>query len=256
MQVLVTGISEKAYVHPEAKIHETATIYPLAFIDKKAKVGAHSVVYPNSYIGEEVRIGEHSLIYSNVSLMNACQLGNHVVILPGTVIGTEGFGFIPTGKEIKKVPQVGQVVIEDHVQVGSLCNIDSATFDKTTIKEGTKIDGLVKIGHNVSIGKHNILCSQVGLSGGATLGDHVIVAGQAGFNTGITVESHTTIGGKAGVTHSLKSGTYHGFPVTEAKEWRRMILAQKKVPQLLADMRKLQKRLKLLEEELEKAKQP
>ena len=241
------GISSKAYIHPEAHVSKSCTIYPMSYIDKGAKVGPNTIIYPHCFIGENVSVGQNSTLHPSVTVLKNSTIGNHVTIHPGVVIGSDGFGFIPTGKEIVKVPQEGHVEIQDHVQIGSLCNIDSATFEKTVVKKGSKLDAFVQVAHNVTVGEQNILCAQVGVAGGATLGDHVIAAGQAGVNSGISLASHTTLGAKAGAVKSLSKGVYQGFPAIKSSEWKRAKVMERKLPKLLDRIRDLEARIQELE---------
>ena len=227
----VTSIQEKSSV----TVHPDAVIYPGATISSNVSIAKDSVIYPGVFIGKGCKIGEGCTLHPNVVLYHECEVGNHVIIHAGSVIGSDGFGYLPQADGSRvKIPQVGNVVIEDDVEIGSNSSIDRAALDTTLIKRGTKIDNLVQVAHNVTVGEDNVLCSQVGISGSCTLGSSVILAGQVGLADHVEICNQVMIGAKSGVPSSVKtSGIYSGIPIMEQRLWRRAMGALKKLPEFM-----------------------
>ena len=199
-------------------IHPTAVIAPGAKLERNVAVGAHTIIeegavisegcvlYANCYVGHEVHMGKDCLIYPQVVLRENVLLGNRVIIHSGTVIGSDGYGYVTVDGKHMKIPQVGSVLIEDDVEIGANVTVDRARFDKTIIGEGTKIDNLVQIAHNVTIGKHCFIVAQSGIAGSTKLGDYVILAAQAGLVGHIEIGDGAIVTAQSGVTHSIKPG--------------------------------------------------
>ena len=215
--------------HSHNTIDKTATIMKNVVLGKNIVIGADTIIYPNTVIGDRCKIGANCIIYPNCTIREDTQIRNNVIIQAGVCIGSDGFGFIEhRGKHIK-IPQLGNVVIEDDVEIGSNTTIDRGRFSSTVIGGGSKIDNLVMIGHNVKIGKDCLIVSQVGISGSTTLGDRVTLAGQVGTVGHISICSDTTVLGKGGVTKSItEPGIYAGMPIKPAKLWRRAIASMYK----------------------------
>lgn len=236
------GISPKAYIHESAKIGSHVSIYPFAYIDAEAEISDGSIIYPHVYVGVRARLGKQVVMFPGSVAMSEVVIGDRVIIHPNAVIGADGFGFASGSRGITKIPQVGNVVLEDDVEVGSLSNIDRATFDRTHIGKSTKIDSLVHIGHNVEIGDYSILCGQFGVAGSTKIGKKFLAAGQSAVTQGVTLGDGITLGGRCAVSGNLPDGgTYMGNPHRPASEWRREILALKKLPELLKRVRELEK---------------
>ncbi|MDH4227066.1 MAG: UDP-3-O-(3-hydroxymyristoyl)glucosamine N-acyltransferase [Deltaproteobacteria bacterium] len=246
--------------HPKAGTHESAVIDKASVIGKNVSIGAHvvieenvfvgdnTVIYPGVYIGRNSNIGESTLIYSNVSVREASKIGKRVIIHCGSVIGSDGFGFAKDSKGMFKVPQTGNVVIGDDVEIGACVTIDRATLGSTVIGSGTKIDNLVQIAHNVKIGENSILVAQVGISGSTKIGNRVTIAGQSGVAGHISVADDTTIGAKSGVTGIIKEkGTYTGYPAIPHKEWLVLQGTMARLPELKKKIKELEARIKELE---------
>ena len=199
-------------------------------VDKRVRFGNNVTVGDNvtimagCYVGDNVVIGSNTLLYPNVTLYHGTHIGEHCIIHAGTVVGCDGYGFAHTkqGEHIK-IYQNGNVVIEDHVEIGANCTIDRAVFGTTFIRTGTKLDNLIQIAHNCDLGEHTLLAAQVGLAGSTTLGRNVVMGGQSATAGHLEVGAFTTIAGKGGVTKSLEGGKmYAGFPAIEIKLWRKM----------------------------------
>ncbi len=242
----------QAEVHPSAVVgkdvvanFDRVRIGANAVIEEGASLGDGTDVGPGCFVGRNARIGANCRLHANVTVYASCVLGNRVVLHGGCVIGADGFGYEFENGKHRKVPQNGIVQIDDDVEVGANTTIDRARIGKTWIGAGTKIDNLVQIAHNVTVGKHCIIVAQCGIAGSATLGDYVVMAAQAGIGGHVEVGSQCTIGGRAGVTKSLPEGrkSYLGFPAVPVMQERRRIVASRQLPELLA-------RVKQLEEEM------
>lgn len=242
-------------------IHPSAVISPTAMLDEsKVSIGPHAVVEDDVVIGNGtsigdgacvergVRLGEDCFIHSGAVVKERCILGDRVIIHSGAAIGTDGFGYeMQNGRHVK-IDQVGIVQIDDDVEVGSCTTIDRARFGRTWIGEGTKIDNLVQIGHNCVIGKHCILCGQVGISGSTRLGDYVVMAGQVGVAGHLSIGSKVTFMAKAGVTKDYpEPGAYTGFPAKPLLEGRRILTYPGRVPELLERIKELEERVAALD---------
>jgi len=236
------GISGQASVSPTAKIEEDCYIGDFAFIGDNTKIGRGVKIFPGVYIGSNCEIGDYTVIFPNVTIYEGTKIGRFVRIHSGTVIGSDGFGyaFSKEEKKIYKVPQVGGVVIEDFVEIGANTTIDRGTIGNTVIEEGTKIDNLVQIGHNVKIGKYCFIVSQVGISGSTKIGDFVTLAGKVGVAGHIEIASNVTVAAKSGITKSIKEpGTYAGFPVRPYKEWRKIQALTDRLPEIYGKIKKM-----------------
>jgi UDP-3-O-[3-hydroxymyristoyl] glucosamine N-acyltransferase len=239
------GISKYAFIEEGASIDSPVTVYPFACISKGARIGKGTIIGPNVFIGEDTIIGEDCLIYPNVVIRERISIGKRVIIHSGTVIGSDGFGYVFHEGRHYKIPQVGGVIIEDDVEIGANVTIDRATKGNTVIRQGTKIDNLVQIAHNVKIGPHSIIVAQTGIAGSSELGAGVILAGQVGVADHIKIESGVKVGAQSGIMEDLKTGNYFGTPTLPAREWFKLFALYKRLPELF-------KRIKDIEEKLNK----
>lgn len=215
------GISDKAAVDITATIGEGTEIAAGAVIGKHVIIGAHCIISPNAVIGDGVTIGDHTRIGANTTLSHTV-IGKHVLIHPNVSIGQDGFGFARSDKGAVKVPQLGRVLVEDHVEIGAGSCIDRGAGPDTVIGMGSKIDNLVQLGHNVRIGRSAIIVSQVGVSGSTEIGDGATLAGQVGVAGHLKIGRGSTVAAKAGVHSHIPDGTiYGGFPAVPIMEWRR-----------------------------------
>lgn len=243
-------------VHPTAIIHETAsigdnvTIGPYSIIDKRVVIGDHTIIHGHVTISPQAVIGTRCAIHSQVTIREGSQIGNRVVIQPGAVIGACGFGYLTDENgNHHKIPQLGNVILEDDVEIGANTTIDRARFKSTTIAKGTKVDNLVQIGHNVSIGENSILVSQTGVSGSVRIGKNVVIGGQTGLVGHIQICDRVKIGAQSGVSKSiLKPGNYRGFPLAEYTEFNRYAVHLKKIGQYANKIKELESRLEEIEE--------
>ncbi|MGQ0737486.1 MAG: UDP-3-O-(3-hydroxymyristoyl)glucosamine N-acyltransferase [Bacteroidota bacterium] len=206
MQQQLTGVQQPSYVAATASYGDNVFIGAFAYLGEHVKVGNNSKIFPNAYLGNNVSIGENSIIHPGVKIYHDCKVGSHVIIHAGTVIGSDGFGFAPqTDGTLKKVPQIGNVVIEDHVEIGANTTIDRATIGSTLIKSGAKLDNLIQIAHNVEVGNFTAIAAQAGISGSTKVGNGVIIGGQAGLAGHINIADNVKINGQSGVNKSVKT---------------------------------------------------
>jgi len=247
------GIDKTAIISPTACIGSDVSIGAYVVIGERTSIGNKTTIYPGTVIDDDVIVGEGCTIYSNVSIREQCKIGNRVIIHAGTVIGSDGFGFAPKEDgSYEKIPQRGNVVIEDDVEVGANCTIDRATLGETIIKRGVKLDNLIHVAHNVVIGEDTVIAAQTGISGSTKIGKQCALGGQVGLTGHITIADKTKIGAQSGVPKSInESGkTYFGYPAREIHETLRIEGAIRQLPQLLVEFRELQKRIERLEQVL------
>jgi UDP-3-O-[3-hydroxymyristoyl] glucosamine N-acyltransferase len=224
LAILTKFFAKEPWIDGEFYIHSSAKVDKSVRIGKGVKIGKNVVIMPNVTIAPFVEIDEGSVIYPNVSIYRDTKIGKNVIIHSGSVIGSDGFGYAHTkdGRHIK-IYHLGQVIIEDEVEIGANTTIDRAVFGKTIIKRGSKIDNLVQIGHNCEIGENSILVSQVGLSGSTKLGRNVVMGGQSATAGHLEIAPFTTIAARGGVTKSIKKAdTYSGFPLMPHKQWLKL----------------------------------
>ncbi len=204
-QQQLTGIQQPAYIAATAKIGANVYIGAFTYIGENAIIGDSSKIYPNTYLGNNVSIGENTIIHPGVKIYHDCVIGSRVTIHAGVVIGSDGFGFVPQeNKKLKKIPQIGNVIIQDEVEIGANTTIDRATIGSTLIKFGAKLDNLLQIAHNVEVGNNTAIAALSGVSGSTKIGDNVMIGGQSGLAGHIQIADNTKIGGKSGVTKSIK----------------------------------------------------
>lgn len=235
-----TGIHPRAYVSPLARIGENVAIHAFAYVGDEAEIGDGSTLHPGSVVSEGCKLGRDVVIRPNAVLYENVILGDRVEIHAGTVIGGDGFGYrLVDGRHVK-VPQTGRVEIGDDVEVGANCTIDRATFEATRIGEGSKIDNLVMIGHNNQIGRHNLLCGQVGIAGSCKTGDYVVMAGQAGIKDRTEIGDKVVVGAQAGVHRNIPSDTQVlGSPAIPVREQRRIFQMIARLPEMSKQLKEL-----------------
>lgn len=241
------GISKNAYISKSATLGDNVTVLPFAYISDDVQIGSNTIIYPNVYIGENAFIGENCIIYPNVVIQQRVKVGNNVTIHSGAILGADGFGYVMEDGIYHKVPQIGTVIIEDNVEIGANTTIDRATTGATIIGEGTKIDNLVQIGHNVKVGKNVIIVSQTGIGGSSRIGNNVVLGGQVGIADHVTIEDGTMIAAKGGVMGKVERGIYSGYPILPHKEWWRAIAVFKKLPELKKRVEELEEKISQIE---------
>lgn len=242
---------DAACIHPSADIHASANIHPMAFIGSGASIGSGTLVFPFVYIGENVSVGSDCVIYPNVSIMAGCSIGDRVIVHSGAVIGSDGFGFVETPQGRKKIPQLGNVVIENDVEIGANTTIDRATLGRTVIGQGVKIDNLVQVAHNVQVGEHSVLVSQVGISGSSILEDHVILGGQAGVAGHLKIGRKSRVAAKSGVGKDIPPETdCGGIPAMNHTTFLKNAVLMPKLPQAFKRIKQLENQMKAMQEQL------
>ena len=228
-----TGIHERAVIGQNVVIGKDPSIHPNVVISDEVKIGDRVTIYPGAWIGKGTTIGDDAVIYSNVSIRENLQIGNRVIIHAGATIGSDGFGYVTDEGIHHKIPQVGGVIIGDDVEIGANSTIDRATLGNTVIKRGTKIDNLVHVAHNVTIGEHCFLIAQVGIAGSCTLGNYVVLAGQVGLADHIRIGDRTMVSAQSGVIKDIEPGqVMGGYYAMPQREWLKVQALIPKLPEL------------------------
>ncbi|KPK01179.1 MAG: hypothetical protein AMK71_06535 [Nitrospira bacterium SG8_35_4] len=238
------GISDRAVIGKNITTGDDVSIHPLSNICDNVSMGARVTISSGVYIGEGVTIGDDTLIYPNVTIREKTRIGNNVIVHSGTVIGSDGFGYVLEKGRHHKIPQTGGVIIEDNVEIGANVTIDRATIGDTFIGQGTKIDNLVQIGHNVKIGTNCIIVSQVGISGSVEIGDGVVLAGQVGIRDHIKIGDGAIVGAQAGIGSDIPGGQiYSGSPAIPHKTWLRAQSIYAKLPEYIRRLQGIERKL-------------
>jgi len=243
------GIQQPSYISPSAKMGTDVFVGAFSYIGENVKVGNNTKIFPNAFIGDNVQIGEGCIIHPGVKIYHDCVLHNNVVIHAGTVIGGDGFGFAPQADgSFKKVPQIGNVVIEDNVEIGANTTIDRATIGSTCIKEGAKLDNLIQIAHNVEVGSRTVIAAQAGVSGSTKIGKNVMIGGQAGIVGHIQIADGAKINAQSGVSKSLKepNTAVTGSPASDYTSTLRSQAVFRNLPNLEKRVHELEELVKQL----------
>lgn len=248
------GIDPTSFVHPDAKLDSNVALGKNVVVSAGCKIGSNTKIFHNTVLLNGVEIGNDSLIFQNVSIRENCKVGDRAVIHPGTVIGSDGFGFNPDEKGVyHKIPQIGNVVIEDDVEIGANVTIDRAALGSTIIKRGVKIDNLVQIAHNVFVGENTVISSQSGISGSTKVGKNCILAGQVGLVGHIEIADNSILMAQSGISKSVKkSGKYFGSPAKELSTALRLEAHLRNLPDYAERIKELENQVKSLLNELEK----
>jgi len=245
------GIAQEVIRGADVRIGPEVSIYPFVTIGDRANIGARVTLYPGVYLGDDTVIGDDSILYPHVTVLQDCTIGARVILHSGTVIGSDGFGYVQHQGHHHKIPQMGSVVIEDDVELGANVTVDRATFGQTIIKRGTKVDNQVQIAHNVQIGENCILVAQVGIAGSTTIGKYVMIGGQAGLIDHLTIGDGAKIAAGSGLSHNLTPGqVVSGRPAIEHTTWLKSQALTPKLPEFRQDLRTLQVRVGELEQQL------
>lgn len=248
MQQQLTGIQEPSYISKTATVGEQVFIGAFAYLGEQVKIGNHTKIYPNVYIGNNVTVGDHCIIHPGVKIYHDCKLGNNITIHAGTVIGSDGFGFAPQADgSFKKVPQIGNVVIEDFVEIGANATIDRATIGSTLIKKGAKLDNLIQIAHNVEVGHSTVIAAQAGVSGSTKIGNGVMIGGQAGIVGHIQLGDGAKVNAQSGVSKSIEPGkAVTGSPAYDYTSALRSQAVSRRLPELEKRVKELEALVKQL----------
>jgi UDP-3-O-[3-hydroxymyristoyl] glucosamine N-acyltransferase len=249
-----SAIPQKSGIDPQVSISKTAIVGEncyvgdFAFIGDNAKIGKNVKIYPQVYIGDNVTIGDNTILYPGVKIYQACIIGANCIVHASSVIGSDGFGFAPTDGSFKKIPQIGNVILEDDVEIGSNVSIDRATMGSTIIHKGVKIDNLIQIAHNVEIGDNTVMAAQTGISGSTKIGKNCMIGGQVGIAGHISLANNIKIGAQAGVGINVTEDgmALWGSPAFEYKKVTRSIAVFKNLPDLATRLNQLERELKEL----------
>ena len=245
------GIHSSAVTGHDVRIGPDVSIGPLATIGDRVQIGSGVTIYAGVHIGDDAVIGDECILYPHVAVLARCILGHRVILHSGTVIGSDGFGYAQQDGRHHKIPQLGNVCIEDDVELGANVTVDRATFGSTIIKQGTKVDNQVQIAHNVLIGEHSIIVAQVGIAGSTKLGHHVMIGGQAGLVDHLTIGDQVRIASGAGVTNHVESNqTVGGRPAVAHNTWRKAQVLQYQLPEMRNELRALRKEVERLKQQL------
>lgn len=246
-------IEQPSYVADSATTGEGLYLGAFAYIGEGSKIGNNVTIYPNAYIGDNVVIGDDSIIYAGVKIYSGCVVGKRCVLHAGVVLGSDGFGFAPDEKGVfSKVPQIGNVILEDDVEIGANSTVDCATMGSTIIRQGVKIDNLVHLAHNVEIGAHSAMAAQVGVAGSAKIGKHVMVGGQAGISGHLTIADGTKIVAQSGIPSTVKKpDTLMGSPGISIDDFKKSYFGFRKLPFILQKITEFDQKLKSLDKKPE-----
>ena len=241
-------IEQPCFIHDSAQIGANVYIGAFAYIGANVNIADNCQIHPHVVLQENVTIGENTTIYPSVNVYKECHIGARCIIHAGAVIGSDGFGFAPDANGVySKIPQIGNVVIEDDVEIGSNCSIDRATMGSTFIRKGVKIDNLCQIAHNVDVDQHTAMAAQVGIAGSAKIGKHVMIGGQTGIAGHLTVADHTKIVAQSGIPSTVKKAdTLMGTPAIPINDYKRSHIGFRKLPGLITKIQDLENKLKEL----------
>jgi len=245
-------IEKGSFISDKATIGENVYIGAFAYISDGAVIGDNTHIYPNSFIGNNVKIGNNGRVFSGVNIYHDSIIGNYCTIHSNVVIGADGFGFAPNSEgNYNKVPQIGNVILEDYVEIGAGTCVDRATLGSTIIKKGVKLDNLVQIGHNVQVGDNTVIAAQTGIAGSAKLGKNMMVGGQVGIVGHISLADGTLIGAQSGVPKTIrKEGTtLLGSPAYDADDYKKAYMGFRRLPQILNRLRELEQELENLKKD-------
>ena len=242
------GISDRAYIGKSALLGKNVSVYPFVHVGKSAQIGNEVVLFPGVFVGDRAKLGDRTVLFPNVTVMHDCIIGSDVVIHAGCVIGADGFGFVREGSSSIKIPHLGIVQIDDHVEIGANSCIDRAALGKTWIRSGVKTDNLVQIAHNVWIGEDTVIVAQAAIGGSVQVGKQVVIGGQAAIGDHLEISDRAMIGSQAGVPKSISQGqVVSGSPAMPHRLWLKTSSLITRLPEFFARLRDLEKKLSNLE---------
>ena len=248
-----TGIDPLAYIAPTAKIGQNVYIAPFVCVGDNAEIGDNTSLHPHATVGSGAKVGSNCILYPHVTVYHDCRVGNNCILHAGSVVGADGFGFAPSPEGYEKIPQIGIVILEDNVEIGANTCIDRATMGATVIRKGVKLDNLIQIAHNVEVGSHTVMASQVGVAGSTKIGEWCMFGGQVGVAGHITVGNKVNMGAQSGVNGSVKDGkALIGTPPIEFKNYFKSSAVFKKLPDMYLELASLKKELDELKKQLNK----
>ena len=247
------GVDSTAFIAASATVSDDCYVGNFAYIGEGVKMGKNCMVYPHAYIGDHVTVGDNCVFYPHATVYENCIIGNNCILHAGSVVGADGFGFAPEGETYKKIPQLGNVIIEDDVEIGANTTIDRAVMDSTIIHRGVKLDNLVQIAHNVEVGENTVMAAQVGIAGSVKVGKHCMFGGQVGLAGHIHVADHVVFGAQAGVIGDVKEATtLLGAPAINAKNFMRSSAIFNRLPDIYRSLGQMQREIEQLKKEINK----
>ena len=239
-----TGIEQPSFVASNAQLGKDVYIGAFAYIGSNVKIGNNVKIYPQVFIGDNTSIGDNSIVFAGVKIYSDCVVGNNCTFHSGVVIGGDGFGFAPNSENnYKKVPQIGNVIIEDHVEIGANTTVDRATLGSTIVKKGAKIDNLIQIAHNVEIGENTVIAAQTGIAGSTKIGSNCMIGGQVGIIGHLTIAKGTKIAAQSGIGQSItnENEIFQGSPAFRIGDYKRSYVMFRKLPEIQAKIQELEK---------------
>lgn len=239
-----TGRQTPVYIGDNSTIKENEFIGAFVKIGNNCKIGKNVSIHPNVSIGDHVIIGDNTILYPNVTVYDGCKIGNHVTVHSSTVIGSDGFGFAPNSEnQYNKIPQIGNVVLEDHVEIGANCTIDRATMGSTIIKKGVKLDNFIQVAHNVEIGENTVIAAQSGIAGSTKVGKNCMIGGQVGIVGHLTIADGVKIAAQSGIGRSIskENSIWQGSPAFEVANYKRSLVGFKNLPEIQEKVNNLEK---------------
>tara|TARA_B100000401_G_scaffold376902_1_gene277316 strand:+ start:576 stop:1616 length:1041 start_codon:yes stop_codon:yes gene_type:complete len=241
-----TGRESPIFIGENSAIGENEFLGAFVRIGKNTKIGKNVSIHSNVVIGDNVEIGDNTSIYGNTTVYDGCKIGEHVTIHSSSVIGADGFGFAPNSdNEYNKIPQIGNVVIEDRVEIGANCSIDRATMGSTIIRKGVKLDNFIQVAHNVEVGKNTVIAAQSGIAGSSKIGENCMIGGQVGIVGHITIANGVKIAAQSGISKTIKkeNSIWQGSPASEVKEYRKSLIGLRNLPYFQEKINKLEKEI-------------
>ena len=251
-----SGIESPSFISPSASLpKEDIYIGAFSYIGENVKIGKNVAIYPQTYIGDNVEIGDNTILYAGVKIYAGCIVGKDCIIHSGVVIGSDGFGFARGGESYKKIMQLGNVILEDNVEVGANTTIDRAVMDSTIIRKGVKLDNLIQIAHNVEVGENTVIAAQTGISGSTKVGKDCMLGGQVGLAGHISIGDNVGIGAQSGIVSNIEPGrNIIGYPAIDIKNFYRSSIIFAKLPDIYREQSKLQKDIESIKKEIYKEK--
>lgn len=241
------GIEQPSYIGGGTVTGEGLYVGAFAYIGKDVKIGNNVKIYPQAYIGDGVSVGDNTIIYSGVKIYHSCKIGNSCILHAGAVIGADGFGFAPQGEIYQKVPQIGNVVVEDDVEIGANTCIDRATMGSTLIKKGVKLDNLIQLAHNVVIGENTVIAAQTGIAGTTKVGQNCVFGGQVGIVGHLNIGAGTQIAAQSGISHDIpEKSILRGSPAFDLPKYQKCYVVFRRLPELYGQIKDIEKEIKTL----------
>lgn len=246
-----TGIEEMSFISSSATMGENIYVGSFAYIGDHAQIGDDSKIYPQSFVGERVKIGKNCILYAGVKIYHDCVIGDNCIIHAGAVIGADGFGFTKEEEQYQKIPQIGNVLIEDDVEIGANTTIDRAVMGSTIIRRGVKLDNLIQIAHNCEIGENTVIAAQTGVAGSTRIGENCVLGGQVGIGGHITIGKHSQIGAQSGIISNTKEGSeIMGSPAYPVKNFFKSSVIIPRLPDMYRQLNVLEKEIAELKKNL------